>query len=426
MESIQAKSYLASVPNILRRKRRFRSSFPTRHPRRADFLRTGGVPVLLFLVGASGPVAGAQESTFERSEPACEVAVTLGSDLGLNGELIFNKMPELSVFRDGRLFALDRGESTAYVFSREGELLSEFGGEGEGPGEFAYVIDHHIAGDSVFLKDLLTGRLSAFRNTGELISDRRIDLASEIRSDQFWPLRGGKYLIVPSLSTSGMEEMDKKEVWFRILVGGGDDGALDTLAVLHSGILLWPDPRSPRPRPVPVSLGTGGRWVLSGDSLLVVVDSYTGHLRWLSSSSSGVTLERETDLGWEPIPIPPWKIREAESLVEQLYLTPRHRKRPARIEFLPHRGIGNSTGIFLSTEDQLWLNRLLPETLAEGTKEKHSWLVFERGGDFPAKEVILPDGFLLQAVNGERFWGTQRTKLGAALIVGLDCQSESG
>lgn len=59
----------------------------------------------------------------------------LGSRLG-DGWDAFGQVPDLGFDEAGNLYILDRGAVRIYVVDRQGNLVRQFIGEGEGPGEF--------------------------------------------------------------------------------------------------------------------------------------------------------------------------------------------------------------------------------------------------------------------------------------------------
>jgi hypothetical protein len=73
-------------------------------------------------------------------------------------------------FFDDRLVVLNAGSNEVFEFDPSGRLAAAFGRPGQGPGEFGHVRDGWVRGDSVYVLDSLSRRLSMFA-AGELARD---------------------------------------------------------------------------------------------------------------------------------------------------------------------------------------------------------------------------------------------------------------
>ena len=81
----------------------------------------------------------------------------------------FGRVADLEIGDDGSLFVLDGLSRTIRVFDQNGAEVREFGGRGQGPGEFEQpgMLAWGPDGD-LWVVDLRNGRLSAFSPEGEL------------------------------------------------------------------------------------------------------------------------------------------------------------------------------------------------------------------------------------------------------------------
>ncbi|MFG0253411.1 MAG: 6-bladed beta-propeller [Phycisphaerales bacterium JB038] len=86
----------------------------------------------------------------------------------------FGRVADLELGDDGTLFVLDGLSRTIRVFDRDGAEVREFGGRGQGPGEFEQPgrLAWGPDGD-LWVLDLRNGRLTAFGPEGELRSTHR-------------------------------------------------------------------------------------------------------------------------------------------------------------------------------------------------------------------------------------------------------------
>lgn len=85
-------------------------------------------------------------------------------------DLGFSTIVGVAVDAGGRVFVLDAQERRVRVFDRDGEPLRSFGREGRGPGEFQTPTDIGVVGDTVWVADALTGRITLFDPTGTVLA----------------------------------------------------------------------------------------------------------------------------------------------------------------------------------------------------------------------------------------------------------------
>ena len=123
---------------------------------------------------------------------------------------------------DGRIAVLNRGTSQVKVFSPTGDLVSEFGRQGQGPEEFKSLWSIHVRGaDTLVVGDYRPWRFSFFTPEGELL--RRVELKPAMisRPDFAFPLRGGAGFIMEEPSFQAQDEMVDRVVPLRVY---GEDG----------------------------------------------------------------------------------------------------------------------------------------------------------------------------------------------------------
>lgn len=104
-----------------------------------------------------------------------EASVQLVEDLVLSpessaGVMLYQPRAVVSS-ADGRIFVADRGSNDVKIFDRNGDYLSAFGGEGQGPGEFGRLADLALVGDTLVVHDSRNRRLSRWSLAGELIEE---------------------------------------------------------------------------------------------------------------------------------------------------------------------------------------------------------------------------------------------------------------
>jgi len=83
----------------------------------------------------------------------------------------FYQPADVAATADGRIYVLDAGNHRVVVFDADGVPLRSFGGEGQGPGEFASPRRMCLTADQAVVYDSRNRRLSVFALTGELVAD---------------------------------------------------------------------------------------------------------------------------------------------------------------------------------------------------------------------------------------------------------------
>ena len=86
----------------------------------------------------------------------------------------FFQVADVARFGDGRIVVADRGSHVIRVFDPEGRFLLQFGGEGDGPGEFRQLAQVWALGADTVLSFDGSGRLNWFLDTGEMVRDVRL------------------------------------------------------------------------------------------------------------------------------------------------------------------------------------------------------------------------------------------------------------
>jgi hypothetical protein len=166
------------------------------------------------------------------------------------------------------IIAVDRGLRVARRITIDGELESEFGGPGEGPGEFNDPVSVQAAARGIRVYDRVLARSPEFTPDGVHLATRRTSLPPFVR--QFlWVTETGEGWSVGATP----------------LISGPSRPHMSTLVV------AWQDPLAPTvlaefsgravtafingwdvPRPTPIVLGPDGGAALLSDTTLAVVD----------------------------------------------------------------------------------------------------------------------------------------------------------
>lgn len=136
--------------------------------------------------------------------------------MGGDERYLFGEVAGAVVLRDGRIAVLDGQSALIRVYTPEGEHIEDWGGQGEGPGEFtsAQTISSY-RGDSILVSEFVARRLVIFDDRGRFgrslvpemrmsfVTERRARMAEGDRSTvpaesccRLWgPLRTGAFLL---------------------------------------------------------------------------------------------------------------------------------------------------------------------------------------------------------------------------------------
>jgi len=106
--------------------------------------------------------------------PSEDPTLQIGSREGDGPLQLFNVSGALRL-SDGRIAVLNSGSNTVKVFGEDGAFLFEFGGDGDGPGEFRDLGSiHSLTGDTLLLWDGLRPGFSLFSTSGDFLRSQRL------------------------------------------------------------------------------------------------------------------------------------------------------------------------------------------------------------------------------------------------------------
>lgn len=98
---------------------------------------------------------------------------------------------------DGRVVVLNSGSKTVRVFSDDGRFLTEFGGSGDGPGEFRGLGSvHRLSGDTLLIWENGRPGFSLFTLTGEFVRAQRLSAPGSERLSTVHPLPNDRLAVM--------------------------------------------------------------------------------------------------------------------------------------------------------------------------------------------------------------------------------------
>ena len=99
-------------------------------------------------------------------------------------------------FSDGRIAILNSGSKTVRVFGADGGLIAEFGGSGDGPGEFRTLGSiHRLPGDTLLIWDGRRPGFSLFTVSGEFVRSQRLTPPGTEQLSGVEPLSDGRLVV---------------------------------------------------------------------------------------------------------------------------------------------------------------------------------------------------------------------------------------
>jgi hypothetical protein len=337
----------------------------------------------------------------------------------------FAETPRLAIDPAGFIFAALASEATIAVYDPSGRLVRRIGRRGEGPGEFQVVQAHGFIGDTLWVRNWPSPRISLFRKDGTHLSTvgTPFDLGHRTAAPGSISgyLGGGRSFVLPY---GQVVTGNTGRVRMPVLLGRRDMTDRDTVAeiVTPSGLSIpgvgaWsfaPIPVSPR---VSVSSAGTAIAIASWDTLRPAA----ADIRVLSPSGAE-QFHRRVDLGAQPIPR---RVRDsllAEGLTKAQPQLAAARRRgmtlPASNERLVSDGLALPShyppvkNLIIGSDGTIWIERF-------GAGQSGSWLVLDNAGA-PLFRVDFPGGFELQQASRRSAWGTDRDELDVSYLVRFD------
>ncbi|MEX2529367.1 MAG: hypothetical protein WD960_01225 [Gemmatimonadota bacterium] len=363
-------------------------------------LRTGVLVILflgLFSVSAS---AESQEYTPERYRAIPELSVG-----DVDGTLALTRVESIIVV-GSRVLVSQPSERVIRVLDAEsGELLAEWGGTGEGPGEMRQLAAMSVVGSSVIVVDRQLDRVTTFTLDGGLVGSERFhrhEPSPPFTTVGFiFPASHGTLVAMESVTVSQSEAVpDLFPARLVDLIGNVID-TLPARATKDGSVVL---PRE----------GVGAR-VFSrplhrADRFAMSVDG-SRFVQARDREGTGLSLaiyhieDRRTemvDLGIPPVPVPPDEVaRLEEAVVDALGArgapTGHSRAEVVRALALPS-WIPAVDEMFVTASGETWLREPAFRTAT------HVWRVVGPDGSITAT-VEVPRGIVLRDRDGDHLWG---------------------
>ena len=324
---------------------------------------------------------------------------------------IFEQVRGATRMDDGTIVVLEGGTNELQLFDSGGGFVRSLGGTGEGPGEFHYLTEMWVSGDTIFGFCNLQKRISVFERSGDVLETIRVEVAAGAGNPAAESQFGDGTLLVLSAPSGGLA--------FTLGIIQGNTWRLDRFssagAFMNEIALVKESDRWGHDIPgipsfpyLPLSLGIGPyaasedhvhagdpaegsiqRWSVGGDLLRVI--------RW-PTPEVRVT-DRDRGRYSEARSRPP---RGVDRAAWNRYLreTPFPGRMPAYRRLL------------VDAPGNLWARRFRPPW----AEEEPSWYVFNEQGAWLG-EITTPRGLWVFEIGADYLLGLQRDELDVPFVV---------
>ena len=350
------------------------------------------IPVLL----GSVIQLAAQIQTLDLSGRAVETVVPAEYDGGF-----LERIGDV-VVTDRGIWVVDWGQRKVLRFSPSGELMVEYGREGNGPAEFMSIASVRV--DSILTaEDPAQGREVLFRLNGEHIETRAarriidnagttVPVMSSVLLRSGAAVLEGRYYFTSA-------SFEQSQPLTHVMLAYSELTMQDTVFSYHSGLAMWRAGATSGLLVAP--FGAGGAWGLLGDTAIAMADGVSGTIAIVQAGSRSFQADT-VDSGVVARPV---SSRDISRLREEEDLP-----RDAQMAMLPeHWSV--ATDMIVDEQGEIWLGQAV-----EGDREH--WLVVTL--DTRSRwRVVFPDGFELKAVHAGRLYGIARDELDVASVGAL-------
>lgn len=386
--------------------------------------------------GDSQPGAGAADSPDDFGDAwLTEPEFEFGEGIGGSEEASFSLISSVRVLEGGeRILVAEAASVRVTIWTREGLLLREVGGPGEGPGEFTGTLFVETHREGFRTRD--ARRYSSFSSDGTLIATVPYPPRElSFRGFPLWPealLHDGSFLVTPRVppevlvGLGGDEPIEDVPVYH--VSAEGDDWTLETIAMLDTRnrhMFIRPQGTRFAERGIRVSQSYG-------DFDLTWFDPDAGGVVVLRRNRGGGTVELmeigvAADTLWRrqvstsPVTLAPATLATFIDRVARQYAEfGGGEERPAAIEAIREAieeaihvpdPLPGATRLFGSNSDEIWF---------QGYQRRDTlslWHAVRRDGT-GGRRVLLPTGFRAMDATDSHVWGVHPDELGVEYVVG--------
>lgn len=347
----------------------------------------------------------AQVDTLDLTDQIPETVVATEFDGGFFAQI------GAMIVDDRGIWVMDRGHMTVFGFGPGGDLRTEYGREGSGPGEFLFASSLRV--DSVLtLIDPRLGRVVRFSLAGEHLETTRQEGrpvtpdGMEVPLGEMTSLSGG-YRIGGTVGwyaygRARNGEPMRGDPFSHVLLVNPEGRRVDTLASYHIDSGRWDAPGRLGGNVEP-GLGVSGAWAVVGDSMAVLADGIAGTLTRIRIRD-GVPVADTIDLGIRARPVSDLDMANIEARLRE-----ERPGLPRRLEFEMSEGWSVATALLPGHDGEFWLRQAV-------RGDRQEWVVV-RPGSSRGWRVIFPERFALRAIHDGYLYGVATDELDIPSVV---------
>ena len=348
-----------------------------------------------FLLAASAQPVWAQMDTLDLSRDAVATVVPAEYDGGF-----FARIGDV-VVNDLGVWVSDPGHYHVLRFDAAGRLLTEFGREGTGPGEF--LSPGIVSIDSTLtVGDFRQGRYARFSLDGRHLET--------VQAQRFLDPGGGEKSLVDAVPLEGGFTVGMIPANYRIsfpreavydlrnhvvLLAPGGESA-DTLLSFHWGAAGWMTNVVGAVQAT--HFGEAGAWSVLGDSAVVLADGVAGTLT-IVSPQAGLVRGETIDLGFAGRAVTESDLEDLEEDIRERF----DEDLPREMEIDAPGYWSVATYVIPASDRVFWLRQGVDD-------ERGHWVVVDIE-TMRKRLVILPERFRLTAIHGGLLYGVVRDEL---------------
>lgn len=350
---------------------------------------------IAFLLAAGAQPARAQMDTLDLSRAAVATVVSAEYDGGF-----FARIGDV-VVNDLGVWVADVGNNEVLWFDTGGNLLSRYGREGNGPGE--WLSPGIVSIDSILtVGDSRQGRYVRYRLDGrhlETVQARHFPDpgGGELPLTGAVPLEGGFTVgMIPARFRISFSEDVVYDLRHHVVLLGPAGELADTLLSFHWGAAGWTTDVMGAAEST--HFGAAGAWGVLGDTAVVLADGVVGELAIVSTGAASVRADT-IDLGFAGRPVTE---RDLDDLEEEIREGTR-RDLPREMEIDAPGYWSVATRLVPAGDRVFWLRQGVDDP-------RGHWIVVDIE-TMRKRVVILPARFRLTDVRGDLLYGVARDEL---------------
>lgn len=350
-------------------------------------------------------------------EPELSIGTTMGDD-----DHLFQSVQTAHRLPDGSILVADRGRSALRIYEADGTLRTEFGGSGEGPGEFQSIYGTWLTPDDrIVVWDAGTQRITTFSPDGDLLSTARVGSDTDGAPDRRGAPNLEAYLgsfadgsaLVAALEARSRPGERSVEADRWSLLRLSTDGEVRSVVGELRGMRRFgfrPVPYGPVPK---VAVDSATLYVSDGyEPEITVLDENGDTLRTIQVAAP----EPSTDVMWSSLEE---ELGQRSGRSAELQLENLRRDRIPRSDRVPA-----FSDLLVDDRGLLWVKLYEVPDDAVGLRTKSAlwpdpggeWWVVRPSGELVAS-VRMPERVTPLEIRGDRLLGLSRDELGVERIV---------